>query len=133
MKKEKDLGCFCPLLPQTLFGMDESERMVQRLTKDKLSEWKTFFLSFFYPISAFLTFANVASSNFPLGTKGPPQVCYLKMICHVLLSSLIILSLLFCHCQVRKKRNKVAFSSAIFLISNGMSGSHNICQKLRIS
>ena len=77
-------------------------------------------LSFFPssdPISAFLTFANVASSNFPLGTKGPPQVCYLKMICHVLLSSLIILSLLFCHCQVRV-RNREGKGSIISLSNN---------------
>ena len=111
MKKEKDLGCFCPLLPQTLFGMDESERMVQRLTKDKLSEWKTFFLSF--PISAFLTFANVASSNFPLGTRSSSLLSENDMS----RSALIILSLLFCHCQVRV-RNREGKGSIIFLSNN---------------
>lgn len=83
---EKDLGL--------LFGMDESERMVQRLTKDKLSEWKTFFL----PFSQYLHFSPCQCGNFLLGTHIlSSKNCYLKMICHVFhdLSS----SLAFCHCQ----------------------------------
>ena len=44
--------------------MDESERMVQRLTKDKLSEWKTFFL----PFSQYLHFSPCQCGNFLLGT-----------------------------------------------------------------